>query len=213
MATLDKAVSHLLSRLQTAVKALGPSQLCSGLSGHYPHWFPGYLLGGKCFHYLTVHRKLILGGPFCSIFWDCWFVYFSCLASADMSYDHVHSVTLWIYAEMSGIELRAEILSMVCMTQNHICHKKVLWPTILKMAVNHQITICTPPPCMWFEIWLETIPKTLPSITLNLPSSHGNQSYKLSSIIYLDMNHYTCCFLDFQNNIWTYDGQKKWWQT
>ena len=61
---------------------------------------------------------------------------------------------------------------------------------------------------MWFEVWLQTIPKTLPSITVNLPPSYGNQSYKLSRIIYLGMNHYTYCFLDYHNNIWTYDGQK-----
>ena len=72
---------------------------------------------------------------------------------------------------------------------------------------NHQIGIHRPPPCIWFEVWPEVTPKKLPSITINLPCSYGSQLYKLLGIIYLCMNHYTCCFLDFQN-IWSHDGQK-----
>ena len=52
------------------------------------------------------------------------------------------------------------------------------------------------------------MPKTIPTISIELPSSGGNIIYNLNTIIYFGMNHFTCCFLDGDKNIWFHDGQK-----
>ena len=37
---------------------------------------------------------------------------------------------------------------------------------------------------------------------------NGNKKYKLNTIIYHATNHFTCSFINNDNNIWFHDGQK-----
>ena len=74
---------------------------------------------------------------------------------------------------------------------------------------DHQIVFCHTPCWLWFEVWLQVKPKTVPSITLNLPSSIGNYQYELNTVIYHGMNHFTCSFIDDNKHLWFHDGPKK----
>src|SRR5882724_9821978 len=73
---------------------------------------------------------------------------------------------------------------------------------------DHKIVFCHVPCWLWFEVWLQVKPKTVPSITLNLPSSIGNYQYELNTVIYHGMNHFTCSFID-DNNIYGFMMDKR----
>jgi hypothetical protein len=74
--------------------------------------------------------------------------------------------------------------------------------------LNHHIVFSMPPTWLWFEVWNEVVPKTIPTISLNLSTSSGNVLYHLTAIIYSGTNHFTCSFLDSELNLWFHDGQK-----
>ena len=62
--------------------------------------------------------------------------------------------------------------------------------------LDHQIVFCKAPCWIWFEVWPQVKPKTIPNVLLNLPSSKGNYQYELNTIIYHGMNNFTCSFID-----------------
>jgi len=73
---------------------------------------------------------------------------------------------------------------------------------------DHQIVFCQVPCWLWFEVWPQVKPKTLPSISLDLPSSNGYFQYELNTIIYHGMNHFTCSFIDDNKHLWFHDRQQ-----
>jgi hypothetical protein len=74
-------------------------------------------------------------------------------------------------------------------------------------GVSHYAGFLWAPTWLSFEVSLQVLPITLPSLNLSIPYVGGIVEYILSGIIYHSSEHFTSCFLDCDNTVWSHDGQ------
>ena len=78
--------------------------------------------------------------------------------------------------------------------------------------ISH-VCVSNPPPLLVIEVSPGTVPTPVPCAILNVPCLRKQESYALWGVIYLWHFHFTARLIDNHDQIWTYDGKKKWRNT